>query len=176
MNERTEIHCREVRKNFLAITGRVPASSGYLRAAERHIETCEGCAREYRIFTLSRTVLDLAASPDPVRPDDAFFKGLRARIERGPESLGQRQGPAADESWSGALWLTARQLLPAMAMLLALIIGATLLWNRTSTNTNQMALRPGDRILFNDVYDYPAPTQDDVLESLVSVEEKENGQ
>jgi hypothetical protein len=39
-----------------------------------------------------------------------------------------------------------------------------------------MALRPGDRILFNDVYDYPAPTQDDVLESLVSVEEKENGQ
>jgi hypothetical protein len=63
-----------------------------------------------------------------------------------------------------------------MAMLLALIIGATLLWNRTSTTTDQTALRPRDRILFNDIYDYPAPTQDDVLESLVAVEEKENGQ
>ena len=175
MNERTQIHCREVRKHFKAIADR-DAASGERLKSERHIEACEGCAREYRIFTLSRAVLDLAASPDPVRPDDAFFKGLRARIERGPESLRQRQGPAADESWSGALWLTARQLLPAMAMLLALIIGATVLWSRASTTTEQSVLRPGDRILFNDIYDYPAPTQDDVLESLVAVEEKENGQ
>jgi hypothetical protein len=175
MIERTQVKigCRAVRRHFTAQAGAEAAAEARLSDVRRHLEDCDGCAREYRIFTLSRAVLDLAASAEPVRPDEAFFKGLRARIERGPESLAPRQN--GDESWSGMLWQTARQLIPAMAMLLALIIGASLLWSGSTGNSDQMALRPRDRILFNDMYDFPAPTQDDVLETLVAVEELENG-
>lgn len=173
MSERTQMNCRAVRKQFKAIASDEQSGAG------RHIESCADCAREYRIYTLSRTLLDLAASPVPVRPDEAFFKGLRARIERGPESLSPRVSNGFDESWSGALWQTARQLIPAMAMLLLLIIGATALWSSASNSGEQVAggpsIRPRERVLFNDIYDYPAPTQDDVLETLVAVEETENG-
>ncbi|HWP43966.1 MAG TPA: hypothetical protein VNO14_12060 [Blastocatellia bacterium] len=172
MSERTKMHCRAVRKRFDSLAGG-RLSDCERETIERHLGACDGCSREYRLFTLSRAVLDLAASPEEVRPDDAFFKGLRARIERGPLPL---QGAPADESWAGALWITARQLVPAMAMLLALIIGATVLWSSAPATSEQTVLRPRDRILFSELYDYPAPTQDDVLESLVAVEEIENGQ
>jgi hypothetical protein len=33
-------------------------------------------------------------------------------------------------------------------------------------------LRPRERVMFSDMYDYPAPTRDDVLETLVAAEEK----
>jgi hypothetical protein len=70
------------------------------------------------------------------------------------------------------LLLTARQLIPAMAVLLLLIVGATLLWNQAPADTNQAAVRPRERVVFSDMYDYPAPTRDDVLETLVAAEEK----
>jgi len=80
----------------------------------------------------------------------------------------------ADQHYTRALApeLTARQLVPAMAVLLLLIIGATLLWNQPPSDASQAAVRPRERVMFSDYYDYPAPTRDDVLETLVAVEEK----
>jgi nitrogen fixation-related uncharacterized protein len=166
MRERTKgtVDCRTARKRFEALDP----------AAERHLKDCARCAGEYRLFELGHTVLDLAATPEPVRPDEDFFRQLRARIARGPD----RVAPTAavtEDSWAAAIWLTARQIVPVMAMLLLLIIGATLLWSPSSEQNGEMALRPRERVLFSDMYDYPAPTPDDVLETLVSVEEKENG-
>jgi len=57
-------------------------------------------------------------------------------------------------------------------VLLILIIGATLLWNQPVSDGSQAAVRPRERVMFSDYYDYPAPTRDDVLETLVAVEEK----
>jgi len=71
-----------------------------------------------------------------------------------------------------ALLVTARQLFPVMAVLLLLMIGATFLWNQQPPDTSQAAVRPRERVMFSDMYDYPAPTRDDVLETLVAVEEK----
>ena len=180
-NEPT-IVCRQARKCFPALIegGRVVPIREKLSvteraAAHRHLQTCERCAGEYRLFALSRTAIDTAAAAEVITPGEDFFKALRARIARGPERAVER----ADESWAAAMLLTARQLIPAMAMLLLIIIGATLAWNISEsasserpTASNQIPRR--ERIVFNDVYDVPAATADDVLETLVAVEEKEN--
>ncbi len=163
MNMEEKISCRKARRSFTSEDDGV----------KRHIKACERCAKEYRLLALTRTALDLAASPEEVRPDEAFFVALRARIARGPERTLQ---PAVDESWSAALWLTARQLIPAMTILLILIIGATVFFNNSASGIDSTAtIRPRDRVVFNDIYDYPAPTLDDVLQTMVAVEERENG-
>lgn len=159
MNMEQRISCRKARRSF----------GSEDESVKRHTETCERCAREYRLLALTRTALDLAASPEEIRPREDFFVALRARIARGPEESMQ---PAVDESWSAALWLTARQLIPAMAILLILIIGATLFLNSKSPSIDQNGR---DIVIFNDIYDYPEPTPDDVLQTMVAVEEKENG-
>jgi len=80
-----------------------------------------------------------------------FFKALRARIARGPEFSPSRR---TDESWAAALLVTARQLLPAMAVLLLLMVGATLFWRQPPTlETSQAAVRPRERVVFSDMYD-----------------------
>jgi hypothetical protein len=142
-------------------------------ALESHLGSCRGCSLEHKTMTLYRTALDAAGSRERVEPGPEFFKAMRARIERGPESLLARQ----EESWTAALFVSARQLIPAMAMLLALIIGATLLWSSAPPRgaSAQATMRPSERVMFNSFYDYPEPTADDVLETLVAVEEKENG-
>ena len=166
------ISCRQARKQFAAVDQRDAASAG----AGRHVQTCSRCALEYRLFTLQRAALDAAAATEPITPDEDFFRGLRARIARGPEPAVSR---LQDESWAAALLITARQLLPAMAVLLLLMVGLTLLWNQPAAESNpvtsQAAVRPRERVVFPDMYDYPEPTQSDVLETLVVVEEKENG-
>jgi hypothetical protein len=162
MNTREKISCRKARRSFGSAD----------EAVKRHRETCEACAKQYRLQTLTRAALDLAASPEEVRPGEDFFLALRERIARGPERIIQ---PVADESWSAALWLTARQLIPAMAILLILIIGATMFFNNSAPETDQTSLRPRERVMFNDIYDYPEPTPDDVLQTMVAVEESENG-
>ncbi len=172
-NEQTNIGCRQARKRFAALDEHAAAAAG-LNVGERaetsrHLETCSRCASEYRLFSLQRATIDAAAATEPVLPDENFFKAVRARIARGPELSQSRR---ADESWASALLLTARQLIPAMAALVLLIIGATLLWNQAPSDTNQTAVRPRERVVFSDIYDYPAPTRDDVLETLVAVEEK----
>ena len=178
------IVCRQARKSFPALIEndrvvpiRERLSVTERAATQRHLQTCERCAGEYRLFALSRAAMDQAAAAEAVIPGEDFFKALRARIIRGPEHANVER---VDESWAAALLLTARQLIPAMAMLLLVIIGATLVWNlsesspnsKKPTASNQIPRR--ERIVFNDVYDVPAPTADDVLETLVAVEEKEN--
>jgi hypothetical protein len=191
MGENLTIVCRVAKKRFAAlaeqtqITRIVPIrerlSVTERAAVERHLQTCKRCALEYRMVTLRHATLDAASSREAITPGEDFFKALRARIARGEELPRER----ADESWAAALLLTARQMIPAMAMLLLLIIGATLLWNSAPSKWNgspspgtQMAadgVPRRDRIVFNDMYDYPAPTAEDVLETLVAVEEKKNG-
>ncbi|HKP85079.1 MAG TPA: hypothetical protein VJZ26_03215 [Blastocatellia bacterium] len=180
------IACRQARKTFPALIeqsadSRVVPIRRKLTvteraAAERHLQTCGRCAGEYRLLTLSHAAMDAAAAPEAVTPDEDFFKALRAAIARGEKGAWHQR---TDESWTAALALTARQLIPAMAMLLLLIIGATMLWSNTpnvapkTTITSQIPRR--ERIVLNDIYDVPPPTADDVLETLVAVEEKENG-
>jgi anti-sigma factor RsiW len=172
MSKATNVMCRQARKRFAALDGRSPGAvrlSVTERAAtEHHIQTCSRCEIKYRLFALQRTTLDAAASPEPITPDKHFYKALRARIARGPEPVRSR---TADESWSAALLVTARQLFPVMAVLLLLMIGATFLWDKPA-DASQAAVRPRERVMFSDMYDYPAPTRDDVLETLVAVEEK----
>ncbi len=172
------IVCRQARKRFAALDERAAAT--HMSVTERaatnlHVQACSRCALEYRLFVLQRAALDAAAA-EPITPDEDFFRALRARIARGP-ALSLSRAP--DESWAAALLVTARQLVPAMAVLLLLMVGATLLWNpptpETSQVTNQAAVRPRERVVFPDMYDYPEPTRDDVLETLVAAEEKENG-
>lgn len=172
----TKISCRNARKLFSA-TGEGRAE------VERHIEICERCAHDYRVFALTKTLLDASGASEPVVPDEDFFVALRARIERGPEVQVSRQ-PAISpvDAWASMLMAAARQLIPAMAMFLILIIGATLLWNTappTGNNGSQVterpAVRPSERVIFSDVYDLSRPTTDDVLETLVAVEERTNG-
>jgi len=185
INNKGAIACRQARNFFPALIEH-PANSRVVpirqklsvterAAAERHLQTCERCATEYRLLALSHRAMDAAAAPEAVTPDEDFFKALRARLARGEAPSWQKP---SDESWSAALLLTSRQLIPAMAMLLLLIIGATVLWNTSATNspgpvTSQIPRR--ERIVLNDIYDVPPPTADDVLETLVAVEEKENG-
>ncbi|HYP29443.1 MAG TPA: hypothetical protein VE262_22220 [Blastocatellia bacterium] len=171
MNKHTDqlrdIGCRRAQKLF--------AAAGDERAGlERHLKGCEDCSLQYRIHSLTRTVLDYSGAREPITPGEDFFVSLRARLERGPQGAGGAQ-PAFDDSWAAALLLTARQLIPAMALLLLFIIGATLIGGGQPSAGDQAAARPSDRVLFNDIYDYPAPTADDVLETLVALEEKENG-
>jgi len=164
------IGCRKTQKRFADLDKRSTGvmNLAELTAAENHLQSCSRCATEYRLFSLQRATLDAAAAPESLMPDEHFFRGLRARIARGPEFTKARP----DESWTAALLLTARQLVPAMALLLLLMIGATFLWNQPSAEVSQASVRPRERVVFSDIYDYPAPTRDDVLETLVAVEEK----
>jgi hypothetical protein len=177
MSNTQTIACRQARKRFPAFDERTKCPETLppdeRAAIARHLHDCRSCAREYQIFALTRATLDAAATTEPMIADDTFFRALRARINRGPE---QPKSRPAEESWAAALLLTARQLIPAMAMLLVLIIGATYVWSaEVSQGSEQVALRPRDRVMFSDMYEYPAPTRDDVLETLVAAEEKENG-
>lgn len=178
MTNELKIVCRQARRRFPSLeesaTAREQLAAGERAAIERHLLDCAKCAREYRVFELSQAALDAAAAMEPMTADDAFIRALRARINRGPGSAPMWQ-PAA-ESWAAALLATARQLIPAMAVLLLLIIGATYMSSaEVAQGTDRVALRPRERVMFSDMYDYPAPTRDDVLETLVAAEEKENG-
>jgi hypothetical protein len=176
MKSEMNVVCRQARKRFGALNegaaGTERLSVGERAAIEHHLGTCSKCDLEYRIFLLQRATLDAAAAPEPITPDEDFFRAVRARIARGPELSPLKP---ADESWAAALFMTARQLIPAMALLLLMMIGATLLWNQPAPETSQAAVRPRERVVFPDMYDYPAPTRDDVLETLVAVEEKQDG-
>src|ERR1700741_535483 len=116
-----DLSCRQVRKNFGLLQDHATRMKDTTGASvEAHLKQCERCAFEYRLFALQRATLDAAASPEAISPDEQFFTALRARIARGPATLSPVRRP--DESWTAALLLTARQLVPAMAVLLLLII------------------------------------------------------
>ncbi len=177
MNER-KVACRQARKRFPGVdesgAAREQLTADERAAIEHHLRECATCAREYRIFALTRVTLDAAATTEPMTVDDAFLRRLRARINRGADASPLWQQAA--EPWAAALLATARQLIPVMAVLILLIIGATYMWSgEVPAGTDRVALRPRERVMFSDMYDYPAPTRDDVLETLVAAEEKENG-
>jgi hypothetical protein len=170
------IACRVVRRRLPALLAARDARVVPIRqalsvteraATERHVQTCEHCVMEYRLLSLSRAAMDGAAAPEPFAADEDFFKAVRARINRGEASIER-----VDESWAAALFITARQLIPAMALLLLLIISATFLWSSAPPKGNP-ALQ--GRNAWPRLYDDPAPSADDALDSLMAVEEKKNG-
>jgi hypothetical protein len=161
MTDQQRISCRQARRLLpMLVKGSSPIAD--INVLRQHIGECADCGREYRILALSRATLDAAASNEQIVPDTAFFKGLRARIERGEHA----PHISADESWAAALFLTARQLVPAMALLLLLIIGATLLWNMSHRQ---------DLTARQESYELQEPRPDDSLESIVALEERRNG-
>ena len=168
------ISCRGARRQLPALLAvkearvvpiRQALSAAERASIERHLDTCEGCATEYRVLALSRATLDAAAASDMPAPDEDFFKAVRARLHRGEPAVER-----ADESWTAALFVTARQLIPAMALLLLLIIGATFLWSSAPPKGGQQIAGTMPRL-----FDDPAPSVDDALDSLMAVEEKKNG-
>ncbi len=161
--------CRKTRKMFPLLSENDQSNNltqEARQAAQIHLESCGRCAEEYRVFSLSQTVLDLAGSPEIIEPDKEFFVALRARIARGQESPALVQ-PNTEESWTGVLWQTARQMIPAMALLLLLMIGATLLWNQPTKTEHGTTAR----------IDVTEPTADDVIDSsfIVAEERLQNG-
>lgn len=173
--EKTKVNCRDARRLFASMA-RTDADTPLRGLFDQHVETCARCARGYRVARLSRAVLENAAVPAPVRPDKEFFVALRARIERGASEASAARSTGIDDGWSAVLMLTTRQLIPVMALLLLMIIGATFVWDGSAETDSQVATLPRERVLFGDMYDYPEPTSDDVLQTLVTLEEKENGQ
>jgi hypothetical protein len=140
-------------------------------ALDRHLDVCEGCAKRYELLRLEKRLL--RARPEIIAPGEDFFAALRSRIARdGFPPL--RLAGKAEEPWSSMVWATARTLIPAMTMLLALIIGATVLWGDPPSPAASDVISPRDRLIFNEVYDYQ-PTTEDVIESLVAIEERQNG-
>ena len=180
MSQRGEktIACRVARRRFPALLAakaarvvpiRQALGAGERAATERHLETCAGCAAEYRVLALSRAAMDAAAASEPIVPDEDFFKAVRARIHRGQPSMER-----ADESWAALLFVTARQLIPAMALLLLLIIGATFLWRNAPHSQNPPPQDVARKTLPR-LYDDPALSTDEALDSLIAIEEKKNG-
>jgi hypothetical protein len=162
----TRLNCKQANQGFALMWKNQSSDSsqnGALQALEVHLSNCQRCAQEYRLFSLAQTALELAASPEVIEPDKDFFVALKARIARGPESLAPAQN-TADESWSAALWVTARQMMPALAMLLLIIIGATLLWSQSPSNERGAEAQ----------YKVRGLTASDVLDTIVA-EEKGNG-
>src|SRR5437870_703368 len=84
----TKLSCREVKRRF-ALQQKSQsegASIGNEREAlQFHLSNCNTCAKEHRLLSLTRTVLDLAASPEFIEPNKEFFVALKARIARGTE-------------------------------------------------------------------------------------------
>ena len=178
MANQESLTCRAARQHLPALLdareARLVPNRPALGAAERasteqHLGSCGRCAMEYRFLSLNRAVLDAGAAAEVPAPDEDFFKAVRARIHRGEPMMVER----ADESWAAALFVTARQLIPAMALLLLLIIGATVLWNSAAPQRNQPLESRNQQL--PRLYDDPAPSVDDALDSVMTVEEKKNG-
>jgi hypothetical protein len=118
IEKETKPGCREVRQSFAGILKNQSADNfngQKLEAFKLHLSDCSACAKEYRLYSLTRTAMDLAASPEVIEPGKDFYVALRARIARGNEVSATPRNNA-DESWSAALLITARQLMPALAI------------------------------------------------------------
>jgi hypothetical protein len=135
MKKETKLSCREVKQRFalhLKNQSEDSSTTNEREAFKLHLSHCSRCAREYHLMSLTRTVLDLTASPEVIEPNKDFFVALQARIARGSEIPVIIRNNVED-FWS-ALWITARQLMPALAMILLVILGATLLWQQPASH------------------------------------------
>jgi len=175
-----DLNCRQARQliraegaqNFQAATRELrpenPKGNYGDSGLKAHLLRCPTCQAEARIDSFYRLILTgypEAAAAEP--PDEFWFRGLRARIERegSPKSTG------VEDSFARTVSLVARQMVPEMVALVLLIVGATLFWN------SRPGQGPGstDPVLMNQVVEYPQPTTDDVLGTLLAVEDKKNG-
>jgi hypothetical protein len=187
MNDRSDgfkMKCRDVRKEFLLLNSTPSApradnpagslSDGRTKSAlEQHLALCLDCAREYRIFSLGRAVVGLSGTSEQIQPDKEWFASLKAKVARQADLARQRSG--IEISFPLLVWITAKQLIPIMAAMVAIILGASLLWRNSPRQPELSAARASDRFVFNEVYEYPQPTTDDVIQTLVAVEDKQNG-
>jgi hypothetical protein len=166
-----ELTCRQARKlirgqGWFHPQSAIPEDSdSRLRS---HLSRCARCEGEARVQRLYRVILtgDSGTVGTAYAPDAAWFRGLSARIERenSPKSL------APEDSFAAIVSLVARQMVPVMVALILLIVGATLFWTRAPVG--QVNNYP---VLMNQVVEYPQPTSDDVLGTLLAVEDKKNG-
>lgn len=164
--------CRDVRREFALVdqNRRQQSPGAHGRAVEQHLSECTECAREYRLYCLSRSVVELSAG-EPVSPSNEWFAGLKAAIARQSDAVGSRG--LIQDSWTALVWITAKQLIPIMAAVVMIILGASLLWRSNPVSTNRSGIKASDRfVLSGRVYEYPKPTADDVIETLVAVEDK----
>lgn len=175
MNEH-RMSCKDARRAYRDAGLPLPYGDErkFSQDVERHLQGCDSCREDYRLHRLSLGVLKLGGAIHPIVPNDEWFAGVRARINR--QALTDRNAP--EETWQSILWLNARQLIPIMALLVLIVLGATMLWStsaRPNRSLDRGSIRPSDRVFFNEVYEYPQPTSDDVLQMLVAVEERPNG-
>ncbi|MGH9761840.1 MAG: hypothetical protein ACREDR_13875 [Blastocatellia bacterium] len=179
-----KMQCRDAKRAFreadeagLVFAAPIPHEDGRrsLPAFEGHLENCNRCRDGYRLYRLGKGILRLGGASEPIIPANDWFVSLRARINREPAPT-DRGGQ--EEPWQSALWQNARQLIPIMALLLLIVLGATLLWSTGSGSgraADRSSVRASDRVFFNEVYEYPQPTTDDVLQTLVAIEDRPNG-
>jgi hypothetical protein len=167
-----ELTCGQARKRINALQSPGPqGASG--KAVESdltaHLARCGKCEAEARIARLYQLVLQegAAAGMATDAPDTAWFRGLRARIEREDQANFQ----VVQDSFARTMSLVARQMAPVMIVLVLLIVGATLYWR----GVPDRSVASNDPVLMNQVVEYPQPTTDDVLGTLLAVEDKKNG-
>jgi len=166
-----ELTCRQAKKKIRALQS--PGPQGASGEAESdltaHLARCGKCESEARIARFYQLVLlgGAAAGMATEAPDTAWFRGLRARIER--EDLASPQ--VVQESFARTMSLVGRQMAPVMIVLVLLIVGATLFWR----GVPDPRVASNDPVLMNQVVEYPQPTTDDVLGTLLAVEDKKNG-
>ena len=159
---------RSIKRDDIVAARDIAANAVELNAKDNHIQSRVaylGAILAFRDWLTNRPDGEQPQSGESKSEEGQGLDQARAGLAKAAE---------LDESWAAALLLTGRQLIPAMAMLLALIIGATVLWNSRSQNANELAFRPSEVIVLSDMYEY-RPTADDVLETLVGVEDRENG-
>jgi hypothetical protein len=167
-----ELTCWQAKKRIRALQS--PGPQGASGAAVEsdltaHLARCGKCESEARIARFYQLVLlgGATAGMATDAPDSSWFRGLRARIER--EELASPQ--VAQESFARTMSQVARQMAPVMIVLVLLIVGATLFWRGVPDQT----VASNDPVLMNQVVEYPQPTTDDVLGTLMAVEDKKNG-
>ena len=90
----------------------------------RHLEACAGCAERWETY---RTALDELAASAPARPAESIESGVRMRLEM--ESRNPGLALIFRPAWSSRP-LMLPSLVPA-AMLLALVVGASVFLDRT---------------------------------------------
>jgi len=167
-----ELTCRQARKRIRAQQALRPQEANGDpddSGLSAHLARCSECEGEARIARFYQIVLfgGAVAGLETECPDTAWFRGLRARIER--EDL--VSPPVAQDSFARTMSLVARQMAPVMIVLVLLIVGATLFWR----GVPDQRVASNDPVLMNQVVEYPQPTTDDVLGTLLAVEDKKNG-
>jgi len=163
-----DLNCRLARKLIRARgTVQSQGAAGDDSRLRAHLTRCTRCEAEARINQLYRFILG-GDSGDATEPPDAiWFRGLRARIERED----WHNSNVVEDSFARTVSVVAQQMVPVMVTLVLLIVGATLFW----TGRPDQRVGSTDPVLMNQVVEYPQPTTDDVLGTLLAVEDKKNG-